>query len=87
MSVNQESLQGAQGSSCEESKSCADQFTCGQATDPEQVRRDLFSDAVRQALARQAGALKGRQTRERAEIDCKGLLTGSELQFLLKQDS
>ena len=52
-----------------------------------QTRHDLFSEAVRQALARQTGAMKKQQKRESAEIDCKGLLTGSELRFLLKQDS
>ena len=87
MSANQERLQGAHGGSCNESKPRTDQDACGQANDLEQTRHDLFSEAVRQALARQTGAMKKQQKRESAEIDCKGLLTGSELRFLLKQDS
>lgn len=49
--------------------------------DAEQVRRDQFNEAVRQALARQARAAKKRDCED---FDCRALLTRSELHFLLK---
>ena len=49
--------------------------------DAEQVRRDQFKEAVRQALAKQVMAAK---KRECENFDCRALLTRNELHFLLK---
>ena len=71
MSANQERLQGAHGGSCNESKPRTDQDACGQANDLEQARHDLFSEAVRQALARQTGAMKKQQNGKYGELERK----------------
>jgi len=86
MNANQEREWGAREDSCDKSKTCTDQDACCNVLDAEQVRRDLFNEAVRQALASQTKALMEKRKKGGAEIDCKGLLTGSELRFLLKQD-
>ena len=87
MSGNQDNSRGAQGGT-----ECASQFSPVQNVrqeicDAEQVRRDQFNEAVRQALARQAEAAKKVRGRGLEEVDCRKLLTPGELQFLLKQGS
>lgn len=52
--------------------------------DAEQVRRDVFREAVERALARQdRAAARGR----RGQVNCAEILTTSELKFLLRQDA
>ncbi len=86
MSANQKRFRGGRDGSCHQPESGTQRDVCGEIHDAEQVRRDLFSEAVRQVLARQAMALKEKQKREFNDVECRGILTGSELQFLLKQD-
>lgn len=55
------------------------------ASDEEQVRRDLFHDAVQQALEKQ-GRVAQRKIGRGSQPSCTEILTSSELRFLLKQD-
>lgn len=70
------------------------------ASDKEQVRRDLFHNAVQQALEKQArekqalekqalekqGRVAQRKIGRGSQPSCTEILTSSELRFLLKQD-
>lgn len=87
MSANQKIFRDGHDGSDDQSESGTRQGACGEVTDAEQVRRDLFNEAVRQALARQDMALREKQKREFSDVECRGILTGSELQFLLKRNS
>jgi len=87
MSGNQDNSRGARGVVESESHFSSVQDVRQENSDAEQARRDQFNEAVRQALARQAQAVKKKPRRELEEVDCRKLLTQSELQFLLKWDS
>jgi hypothetical protein len=85
MNANQEPRPNAQGSN-QEDPPLQSNRKCGvYSDDAEQVRRDLFRDAVQQALAKQARASKGKRGRD-AQAHCTELLTSNELKFLLNQD-
>jgi hypothetical protein len=87
MNGNQDNSRGARGGA-----ECGSQFSSvrnvrQEICDKEQTRRDQFNEAVRQVLARQAEGAKKKRGRELEEVDCRKLLTPSELQFLLKKES
>jgi len=86
MSANQEFRRDAKGSSPAGALLPSDQDVGVSAQDAEQVRRDLFHEAVQQALARQAADLQRRRGRN-TPVNSAEILTSSELKFLLRQDT
>ncbi len=76
------------GGSPEGSNPRLNRDSCHEYPDVEQVRSDLFREAVQQVLARHAKALDGEANKARGTQPLyRSLLTSSELQFLLKPDS
>lgn len=84
MSANQNARPEAAGANSEGRTSPSKRGEGVHAADAEQVRRDVFREAVERALARQdRTAPRGRG----AQVNCAEILTTSELQFLLRQDA
>jgi hypothetical protein len=84
MSANQEPWRDAQGA-CQDEPPSRQIENGMNASDEEQVRRDLFHDAVQQALEKQ-GRVAQRKIGRGSQPSCTEILTSSELRFLLKQD-
>jgi tRNA(Ile2) C34 agmatinyltransferase TiaS len=95
MSANQEPWRDAQGACQDEPPLSSNRDDGMNASDKEQVRRDLFHNAVQQALEKQAlekqalekqGRVAQRKISRGSQPSCTEILTSSELRFLLKQD-
>ncbi|MDO9583537.1 MAG: hypothetical protein Q7J24_10570 [Desulfomicrobium sp.] len=90
MSANQEPWRDAQGACQDEPPLSSNRDDGMNASDEEQVRRDLFHNAVQQALEKQALEKQGRVAQRKigrsSQPSCTEILTSSELRFLLKQD-
>lgn len=84
MSANQNARPEAAGANTEGRTPPSKPDAGVHAADAEQVRRDVFREAVERALARQdRAAARGR----RGQVNCAEILTTSELKFLLRQDA
>jgi hypothetical protein len=84
MNSNQEPWRDAQDSNRDDPSLPSNQDFDISLSEAEQARRDLFHEAVQQALARRVkdSQRKGRDV----QLHCAEILTSCELKFLLKQE-
>lgn len=85
MSANQQPRLGGQNSDQDDPPLPSNRNLDSYPFDAEQLRRDMFHDAVQQALARHAKDSQRKGGRD-AQVHSAEILTSCELKFLLKQD-